>query len=257
MVDLMKPATPSSRVSARKQVFDEYLDLDPAQRAQQRREREGLKTQAMRETFGAVTGAPGPGGKIQAAQIGAQAQQAAAQQMPQHAMALQQQAATGAGMEQDIAQAEAKQSLQNVQAGLQRGSADYARAIAQQAFDAGLDAKAAIFHENAAFADEAFKKMAADFEAGRISRKEVAQVARGIQQRLTERQQAADEALSDALARFRAAMKEGNAERERGRVLRALDIKRQALEDAARAQQIAGILTGSLKVLGAAKAASG
>jgi len=247
MVDF-SPATPSSRVATRKKVYDEFLDLDPALKKQQYREREAAKTAAMRGAADALSQAPGIEGKLGAQSATAQAQQQMAGTLPSQALALQTQQAQGAGMQQGIAGAETEQAVQNVTMGMEKGATDYARAVAQQAFAAGLDAKKAIFHANAAFSDEAFQKLATDFEAGRVNKRELQTIAQGIKQRLAERKQAADEALRDAWLAFKAGMEKGNADREKSRVLAAMQLQKDALLDAARAQQIAGILSGALKI---------
>jgi 2,3-bisphosphoglycerate-independent phosphoglycerate mutase len=247
MVDF-SPATPSSRVDARKKVFDEFLDLDPALKEEQYRQREAAKTAGMRQAFGAITQSPGLEGKLGATAATSQTQQQLAGMLPAQAMAVQAQAAQGAQMQQGIANAQSEQAVLGTAMGLEKGTADYARAVAQQAFAAGLDAKKAIFHANASFSDEAFQKLAKDFEEGRISKKELQTIASGIKQRLTERQQAAKEALKDAWLAFQKAMQQGNADREKSRVLAALQLQKDALLDAARAQQLAGILSGALKI---------
>ncbi len=247
MVDF-SPAAPSTRVEARKKVFDDFLDLDPALKEEQYRQREAAKTAGMRQTFGALTQAPGIQGKLGAAATTAQTQTQLAGMLPAQAMAIQAQTAQGADMQQGIANAQAEQAVLGTTMGMERGASDYARAVAQQAFAAGLDAKKAIFHANAAFSDEAFQKLAKDFEEGRVNKKDLQQIAAGIKQRLTERQQSAEQALRDAWLAFKAAMEQGNADRERSRVMAALQLQKDALLDAARAQQIAGIISGALKV---------
>jgi len=251
-------ASPDEATVARRKVYDQFLDLDPALEQEQEAQRQAVKTGTMRNVFQAVTQAPGAEGKLAARGALKQGQQAVAGLLPQQAQQRQEQAATGAGMEQAIAGTQAQQALAGTQFGLERGAADYARAVAQEAFQAGLDAKKAIFHANAAFADEAFNKLASDFEAGRVSRAEIQSVLRATAQRLTERKAQAEQQLREAWLSFKAALEKGNAEKEKNRVIAALETQKRALEDAARTQMLASILSGVVGIGGkVAGAASG
>lgn len=248
MVDFSTPASAESRVEARKKVYDDYLDLDPALKAQQRREKEAAKTAAMRGTFQAVTQQPGVEGKLAASGVTKGAQQQMAGTLPSHAAAIDALAAKGAGMQQGIAGAESEQRLANVGMSMQKGTADYARRLAQQAFQQGLDAKRAIFHTNAAFSDTAFEQLANDYEQGRVAKSELQGLLASTKQRLTERQGTAEVALRDAMLKFKSGLTSENFAERKSNLLYAMELQKNALEDAARAQQLAAIISGGLKV---------
>lgn len=240
--------SPEQRVKARKNVFDEYINIaQPAAASQQGYEKQKLKRDVMGQT------AQNIGQSIPATQVGAlQTQMAGAQggvnllgQQAQQQQALNVQ---GAQMQQQIAAAKNQQAVMNVKRGLDKDIDTYTRVVADRAFQEGLQAKQLIFHMNSQLADYAMDKLKQDFEAGRVSKAELEQLLLAQKKRLAEKKAEADKAMAEYVGKFRTDLAQGNAKKAKARLDAAIQAQKDMGKDAIRAGNIASIITGATEI---------
>lgn len=242
--------SPEERVKARKQVFDEFLNVaQPAKLEQQKAERDALKKKTMAAVSAGATQTPQLQG-LGSLGVVTQAATEAAGQLPQQAAERDKLNLQGAQMQQEIAGAKSGQSVQNIGRALESDAQRTARLVADRAFQQGLEAKKLIFHENAALADYSLERLADDFQKGRVNARELQTLKIQLTQRATEKKYAADEALNRALEEFKTDLAAGNAQRAKQRFLEALQAQEDAMKDAARASSIGSIISGSFGVGG-------
>lgn len=154
----------------------------------------------------------------------------------------------GANLQQDIAGAKTKQAVINTKAGLENETQTYARLVADKMFQSGMQAKQLVFSANNALADYSFTALKKDFEAGRVSQKEVRDLTNQFTIDAEKKKQIADQALRKAQDDFEFDMKEGNTARAKSRILSGYAAAKEALEAAAKAQASASILSGVVDI---------
>lgn len=236
--------SPEERVRSRKQALDQFINVaQPALASQQAYDRQNLKRNVMAKT------AQGMGGSVGAGQVSAlgtmgQAAEQGTQLLGQQAQQQQTMNVAGAQMQQQIAAAKNAQSVANVQRGLNQTVDNYARIVADRAFQEGLSAKQLIFHTNSQLADYSMEKLKADFEAGRVSKFELQNLLQAQQLRLKEKQIAADKAFADYMGNFKKDLAAGNAEKAKARLVTYVQAQKDLAKDGVRAQNTASILEG-------------
>jgi len=247
--------SPDQRVATRKKVYDDFLNVDPMTETQQKAERGETKRQAM-----AAVGRMGQQAQSPQLQglgslgIITQAAPKQQEQLGQQAAQRDAIAQTGASMQQQIAGAKGEQSVQNVARGLESNTQKLARAVADRAFSEGMEAKQLIFHENSAIADYSLEKLAEDFEAGRVSSRELQAMQYEIEYRAVQRKYNADQALTKAMAEFQTDLNRGNIENAKRRIKEVYAEYQAALKDAVRAKSIGSLFGGVTQAVSAAGA---
>lgn len=244
--------SPEDRVRARKKIFDDFIDVaQPAQEQANQSQRGALVRDTMAKT--AATGSQSP----QLQGLGSQgilvpAQNAGAQMLNTQAETQDKLNLQGALSQQGIANAKSAQAVANVQDGLENSTQRMARAVADRAFAEGMEAKKLIFHESAALADYSLNQLKKDFEAGRVTERELQNLKIMLAERAAKKKYAADEALARALQEFKTDIATGNVARAKSRILAAIEAQREALKDGVRASSLGAIISGTFGVMGTA-----
>jgi hypothetical protein len=242
--------TPEERVAARKKVLSDYIDVaQPAQAQQDKAERDSLKKGVMAQTSALGAASPQLQG-LGSLGILTNAANTGAELIPQQNARQDKLNLAGAQQQQGIADAKSTQAVGNVARGLENDTQRMARLVADKAFSEGMEAKKLLFHENAALADYSLEVLAKDFEAGRVSQRELIDLKNQLTQRATQKKYDADAALQTAMEEFKTDLAAGNAERAKTRLLDALKAQEAALKDSIRASSISSILSGGFGILG-------
>lgn len=238
--------TPEERTQASQPFYQQYKELTGPDYLEdiRRRRQERLKNVA-RGTAQAIQQGKQPS---QFAGIAGQAQAEARQAQVQEeageaGQALQ---AQQMGTQQNLAQRQ--QAAQNWQSKLAYDQERMAGEIANRAFDMGMDARQLIFAQNEALADKAFNQLYEDFQAGRVTKREISALQRRTKEDATRMKQSADQMLADALGKFNADVAAGNMEAAKMRLNEAIAAQKAAMKRAATASNIAGLFTAAVKI---------
>lgn len=157
-------------------------------------------------------------------------------------------ALTEAGMAGDLDVTRKGQAAKKFQFEAANRQQEMARNIADSMFEQGIQAKKLVMSNNAALADAALDQMKSDFDAGRTTAKEIEHLGRLNQYKAQKMKSDADELLKLASVNFEADVANGNFERAKSRVLRAIEAQLDALETMARAANIGSIVTGTVGI---------
>ncbi len=238
--------TPEQATKERSAVAEEQKMLSGADLAEQRR----LERQAMIRNIANQTienmGSPN---QLITAQTGIQQQ---AQQIPVQQQQAQGQAALQTmQMEGDIAVDKQKQRAKQYQAAANAGISKLALETARRAFDMGITSKELALHQNAQISDLAFEQMYYDLQQGRITQKEILQLGRNLKADAQQMKQEADIMLRESIKELETYKTGYNAERAKSRLLKAIQLQKDAMERAAKASNAGAILSGVFTIGGA------
>lgn len=242
----MADVQPEERVDRRSDVYNRYKQtFGPERQAAQQYEQDKL----LRESGKATLTSMKQGGEGLAKVAGES--EKAAQMLPvQQAEETSQQALTGEQMASDIALTKRAQAAQNLQKQMETNLEKMSLNVAQAAFERGIEAKKLIMHDNNIISDLAFNQMYQDFNEGRMTKREIETINRRLQYDAKQEQYAAKEMLKTVTAEFEYFMKQGNVDKAKARLKEYLDAQKEALDQAARAQNTAAILNGTFTILG-------
>lgn len=254
---LFDPVSSQDTIKARQKALEDFTDLVPGQKTQQKYEQDKLKMQLANAvgkvpqqqqegriesaggmglgTLGVLNKAANEGGNL----LGKQGQAT-------DALNLQ-----GASLQQDMANAKTTQATKNTVRGIENETQQLARLVADNAFKAGLTSKQLIFSRNNALVDYAFIAMKDDYQKGRISEKEIRDLQNTFALEAEKKRQKAKEYLATLRGSFESDITSGNVERAKSRTLATLAAQKEALEAAAKAQASNQVITGVIGVGGA------
>jgi len=238
--------TPEERTKERDKIITEQKGLSGPDLEQQKRlQRQDMMRQIAQETFGNL-------GSSTALAETAQKAQAAGTMLPSMQQKLAgEEALKTVSMSGDAETAKqeqrAKQSMSAGQEALDRLALETAR----RAFDLGYNAKQLSLHANSKVADLAFQQMYDDFQAGRMTKKEIETLQRDLASEAMRVKRDAEIALKDAMLSFTELKERGNAAKAKARLMSALNRYKDAMKTAARASNSASILSGVFTIGGA------
>lgn len=239
--------TPEERTKEREKVKDEQQKLTTSDMAEQKKlNRTQMLRNVAQQTLGSL------GQPKQLVQTGMQAQQAAMQQPVQQQAAQSQAALQTLQMEGDISTAKQASRAKAFQSLAEAGIGKLALQTAMKAFDMGYDAKELALHQNAEVSDLAFQKMYEDFEAGRVSRKEILSYGRKLGEEAKRMKVQADIYLAETMGEFQELKYKDLSRRDKERILKAIEYQKNATEMAAKAANTGAILSGVFGVVGTA-----
>lgn len=254
---MFKPVEPEETVKARKKALESFTNLIPAEKSQQRFEQQNLQQQVADATLrqpkkqqeGAIEsvgqmglGALGIIGK--GATAGAQLEGQQGQRMD--ALNLQ-----GAKLQQQMADSKTQQAVKNTVMGMENETQKLARLVADRAFQEGMSVKELLFSKNNALADYALDRAREDFQAGRLSQKEIRDLQNKFALDAEKKKQKADEYMKTLEGDFVTDMQAGNVARAKSRILATMAAQKEALEAAAKAQAMSNVISGVAGVFSA------
>jgi len=235
--------SPEERLKYRKEAYDSFANMQPALDTTQRIQRQKFSEEA-------TAGIPGMRSEDISAQLGRAASGAATfisgQKQAQDTLSQQ-----GAGMEQDIIGSKQSAALGQFARKQKVAEDEAARAVANRAFQLGMEAKELAFHDKAKIADIAMDQLAKDYQAGRVNKQELITMQNKFRMDAIKKKQEADEELLNLQGQFKIDMQNGNVGRAKSRLLKALEKQKDAAESAAKASNIAAVISGSFTVAGA------
>ena len=233
------------RVKEREKAYEAQKGLESDLAQQQKLQKQQMLRQVAQETLANLGNVPG--------QITAQAKgmETAAQMPVAQQQARGEQALTTATMGADIASAKSEQKMKQYMAAQQEGISRLALETARRAFDMGISAKELALHQNSELADLAFQQMYADFQAGRMTQKELAAYGRSLKAEAEEMKRNADLYLKQVISEFEGYIAEGNFQKGKARIMDALERQKEAMRTAARASNAGSILSGVFTIGGA------
>jgi len=248
MAENLQVTTPEERTKERSAILEQQRGLAGADLGEQKRlQRQDTIRQIAQQSIQAVRS----GSPVALNQVSSQAQAAGqmqpiAEQAQAGQLALQTEAMRG---ETGLAQQE--QRAKQAQFAGQESVDRLALEAARRAFDLGYNAKQLALHSDAKVADLAFQQMYDDFQAGRLTQKEVENYQRNLRDETMRIKRDAEAALKDAMMEFKTFTKERDAREAKKRLLTALNRYKEALKSAARASNAASILSGVFTIGGA------
>jgi hypothetical protein len=121
--------------------------------------------------------------------------------------------------------------------------------VAQRAFDLGMQSKELSFHNNALVADAGFEALKRDFEGGRVAKREMLTILENQAMRTQKRNDSAEQMLLIRFNEAKVAISKGDIETAKRILKESLDNQRQIANDAARANNISGIVGGATQAV--------
>lgn len=236
--------TGDERTKDRSKIYEEQKGLAQDQGEQDRIQRQNVLREVAKQTFANLNSPIALAGVASKAQAAGQMIPTAEQQS-RGETALQ-----TATMEGDVTSAQqeqrAKQFMQSAKSGLDRTAME----VTRRAFDMGYTAKELAMHQNAKVSDLAFEQMNKDFQAGRLTEKELQTFARNLRWESEAMKRDADIALTNATKEFRTYIEQGNADNAKKRILAAMELQKEAMKLAAKAANTAAIVSGVFRIGG-------
>jgi len=237
--------TGEERVKEREKAYEAQKGLETDLAAQRKLQKQQMLRQVAADT---LKNLGSPSGLIKAQQQG----MTTASQMPvTQQQAKGQQALQTATMGADIASAKSEQKMKQYMAAKQEGISRLGLETARRAFDLGISAKELALHQNSEVADLAFQQMYSDYQAGRMTQKELSSYARTLKAEAESMQRNAEIMLREAMAEFNGYIAEGNFNKGRQRIMEALERQKEAMKAAARASNAGAMLSGVFTIGGA------
>lgn len=244
--------SPSEKVASRNKALDDYINIaQPATQAQVGRER----GQLAEDTYQQSVQAARAGNVKQGSDVLAKAQQLAAEKLPEQNVRQDELNYQGAMQKEDIlgAKQTAAINLYN------RNTAEYkdktARALANKAFEQGYQSKELAMSQNGYLADKGFDQAAADYEAGRLTAKEIQDMQAALKLQVNDMRNAiaAEVASLDQALKRRLSQQDLMYMKERYAKL--LQMKKDATAAAAKGNKWGSILSGVFGIAGGVTAA--
>jgi hypothetical protein len=236
--------TGEERTKDRSKIYEEQKGLAQDQGEQDRIQRQNVLREVAKQTFANLNSPIALAGVASKAQAAGQMIPTAEQQS-RGETALQ-----TATMEGDVTSAQqeqrAKQFMQSGKSGLDRAALE----VTRRAFDMGYTAKELALHQNSKIADLAFEQMNKDFQAGRLTEKELQTFARNLRWEAEAMKRDADIELRNATLDFKTMIEEGNAANAKARILAAMERQKEAMKAAARAANTSAIVSGIFRIGG-------
>lgn len=242
--------TPDEAVKNQQSAFKKAaLSFGPNQQEQQKAQQSQQMDKVSDASFAAAKQGGYQGQQI-ASGVGGQIANEVATLASQQNAAQDKGATAMAGMEENMYGARQKQGATNFRrdVGLQQQA--LAELVAQQAFDMGIESKELIFHQNKAVQDVAWTTLKKDFAEGRVTQEELADLAFKFKDLATNKQDTSQYNINQTMKSFLINMQKGNVETAKARILEAYRIQMDAAQEAARAANTAGILSGGFGMLG-------
>lgn len=239
--------SPTQKVASRNKALDDYINVaQPTTEKQVGRERGQLAEDTYQQSVQAARG----GNAQQGSDILAKAQQQAAEKIPQQGMRQDELNAQGAMMKENILSDKQSAAINLYN----RNTAEYkdktATALANKAFEQGYNAKELAMSTNGYLADRGLEMVKSDYEAGRISAREIRDMQNAQKLRANElRNQIAAE-LTNLKNELDRDISQINAVEMMNRYKKLLDMQKQALSDAAEANMWGAILSGAAGIAG-------
>lgn len=235
--------SPDQRVKQQKVAYDKTLNLVPAQKQRFAEETGRLRDTAVDEVAKQAKQG-GYQGRVSSGQVVGQAAKevaglAAQQQSQQDQLTFQ-----GAQQKEDIIATRQQAASSDFMRKAKQQEAALAEVIAQRAFDLGMQSKELVFHNNSVVADAGFQALQRDFEAGRVDRREIQNLARNEAIEAKKLQLYAERMLSKRWGELEILLQKGNISEAKKRLEVALEYQKQAAKRAARASALGGIISG-------------
>jgi hypothetical protein len=184
-----------------------------------------------------------------------QAAIAASRMVPKQGMERDALALQGAGMRADIAFSRQGATLTKFERDTAEKKATAANYIAKQAFNLGYNSKEVALHRNGYLADKGMEQMYYDYQQGRISKDEIMNLQEKFARSAQRYEIESKQILAELKNELELAIKTNDVARAKSRILKAIEIQKNAARDAAQASQFGAIISGVFKV-GAVAAAT-
>lgn len=240
--------SPEEKVETRKKALESFANVaGPAQKEQQARERGQLLTDAYVAAAQAAKGRKPQDVTALQTQAGAKAAEMfPGQAAKEDALTLQ-----GAKMREDIVASKQQAAVNQYETQTDQMKQQAAQQIANQAFEYGISAQQLALAQDSYLADEGLRRLYEDYEAGRVNVAEIQKISNNM---LIEAQKSRN-LVEQEMARMRGELDkdlaEGRLDNAKKRMRKMLEMQKDMIEKAAKASNIAGILTGVGTVAGA------
>jgi len=238
------------RLTNQEKAYESMLNLQPAQDTRQGSERGALKDSLVRNVArGYGAGESDTEGRTRAKGMFGEGSQAlgelqSKQQSEQDSLSFQgaNQKESMIGQRQITASTNFARERANQNRALQE-------VVAQRAFDLGMQSKELSFHNNALVADAGFEALKRDFEGGRVAKREMLTILENQAMRTQKRNDSAEQMLLIRFNEAKVAISKGDIETAKQILKESLDNQRQIANDAARANNISGIVGGATQAV--------
>jgi len=239
--------SPTQKVASRSKALDDYINIaQPATEKQEGRERGQLAEDTYQQSVQAARG----GNAQQGSEVLAKAQQLAAEKVPEQAV--RQDDLNFQGSMQKEAILSAKQEAAVAQ--YNRNTAEYkdktATALANKAFEQGYNSKELAMSNNGYLSDKGFEQAAADYEAGRLTAKEIQDMQNALKLRTNDlRNQIAAE-MADLKQRLKVDLSKQDLMYMKDRYEKLMQMQKDAIGAAAKGSMWGSILSGVFGIAG-------
>jgi len=240
------------RLKERNKAYQSFVNIaQPMQEQKAEAQNTQLGLGGLRNVFKNVTQEGGYAGRQGATQAVDQTQLELAkakgeQNATQDALNLQ-----GAGMKEDLTGAQQQESIKSFNRQTDTMEETLNRAIAERSYELGITAKELAMHTNARVADIGMEQTKKDFDAGLVSRDELAKVSANLQIEADKFKQQANALLSQLQRESETANTAYGRDRAMQTQSKMLDAQKEAMKAQAKAANTAAIITGAFTIGGA------
>jgi hypothetical protein len=237
--------SPEEQVATRKKALESFANVaGPAQREQQARERGQLLTDA----YVAASKAQQEGKPQDVTGVLAQAQAKAAEMFPSQAAKADTLAMQGAKYREDIISSKQDAALTQYEAKTAEMKQAAARQLANQVFEYGISADKLALAQDAYLADEGLKRLYQDYEAGRKSKDEIANLSNALMLDAKKMEYAFMQEKATLDGQLKELLANNDIAAAKALAKKVLAKQKEIMEKAAKAAQTAGIISGMFKL---------
>lgn len=240
--------TPDEAVAGKKKALENFTDVaQPALAKQQSAEKGQLASDVFTQTAKAAQMGQG---QMTGSLVG-QAEAKAAELLPAQATQQQNMNLQGAQMREDIVASRQQQAITNYTTTTEMKKAEAARALSQQAFASGMDAKELSLHQNGYLADAGLAQMYKDLQEGRTTKQEAQQLALGLKAEALDLKAQYDRDYQTLQLDLQVMLKNNDIRAMQARLEKSLKLQKEMAEAAAKASNMNAMVQGGFTIAGA------
>lgn len=238
--------SPEEQVASRKKALESFANVaGPAQREQQARERGQLLTEAY------VAAGQAARGRQPATDVLAQAQSKAAEMFPGQAAKEDALNLQGAKYREDIISSRQEAAVKNYETKTDEMKQQQATQIANRAFELNISNQQLALANDGYLADEGLKRLYQDYEAGRANKEEVFQLSSKLALEAQNMKYQIDQEAAQLKGQLEVDLANNDLAAAKARIKKLLERQKDVMLKAAKANNIASIISGAFTIGGA------